>query len=46
MKELKVEIAAWQNGDPIPEEYAFCVPDEIQHATMGEMCDVSPYGTN
>ena len=38
MKKLKVEISAWQNGTPIPDKYAFCVPDENQHATMGENC--------
>src|SRR5512132_731468 len=34
-KELKVVIDAWPYGDPIPEEYAFCVPDERNHCTMG-----------
>ena len=34
-KELKVGIDAWPYGDPIPEEYAFCVPDERNHCAMG-----------
>jgi Raf kinase inhibitor-like YbhB/YbcL family protein len=34
-KELKVVIDAWAYGDPIPEEYAFCVPDERAHCAMG-----------
>lgn len=34
-KLLTVEIDAWENGDPIPDEYAFCVPDEKNHCTMG-----------
>ena len=35
-EELKVVIDAWSYGDPIPEEYAFCVPDERTHCAMGQ----------
>ena len=35
-KQLKVGIEAWADGGRIPEEYAFCVPDEKNHCTMGE----------
>ena len=35
-KQLKVDIDAWADGDRIPEEYAFCVPDEKNHCTMGK----------
>jgi Raf kinase inhibitor-like YbhB/YbcL family protein len=35
-KELKVVIDAWAYGEPIPEEYAFCVPDERTHSAMGQ----------
>lgn len=35
-QQLKVDIDAWANGDRIPEEYAFCVPDEKNHCTMGK----------
>ena len=34
--QLKVEIGAWAYGDRIPEEYAFCVPDEHHHCAMGK----------
>ena len=32
---LTVTIDAWPNGGPIPEEYAFCVPADVGHITMG-----------
>lgn len=35
-KQLKVAIDAWAYGDPIPEEYAFCEPDEHNHCAMGK----------
>ena len=35
-KQVKVDIDAWADGDRIPEEYAFCVPDEKNHSTMGK----------
>jgi Raf kinase inhibitor-like YbhB/YbcL family protein len=38
-KQLEVTIDAWAYGDPIPEEYAFCVPAE-QGCAMGS--NVSP----
>jgi Raf kinase inhibitor-like YbhB/YbcL family protein len=38
-KHLNVSIDAWAYGDPIPEEYAFCVPAE-QGCAMGR--NVSP----
>ena len=34
-KQLKVTIDAWAYGDPIPEEYAFCVPADEGHCAMG-----------
>jgi Raf kinase inhibitor-like YbhB/YbcL family protein len=34
-KRLDVVIDAWAYGDPIPEEYAFCVPAEQGHIAMG-----------
>lgn len=37
---LTVTIAGWANGDRIPAEFAFCVPAEEGHVTMGE--NVSP----
>ena len=33
--DLEVTIDAWANGAPIPEEYAFCVPDAQAHCAMG-----------
>ncbi len=32
---LQVTIDAWANGAPIPEEYAFCVPADEGHVSMG-----------
>ncbi len=32
---LNVDIEAWNDGDPIPEEYAFCVPADEGHVAMG-----------
>jgi Raf kinase inhibitor-like YbhB/YbcL family protein len=34
-KQLKVDIDAWAYGDPIPEEYAFCIPDPQRHCALG-----------
>jgi Raf kinase inhibitor-like YbhB/YbcL family protein len=34
-KRLEVVIDAWTNGDPIPDEYAFCVPADVGHIAMG-----------
>jgi Raf kinase inhibitor-like YbhB/YbcL family protein len=34
-KKLDVAIEAWSYGDPIPDEYAFCVPAEQGHIAMG-----------
>jgi Raf kinase inhibitor-like YbhB/YbcL family protein len=51
-KQLRVVIDAWAYGDPIPEEYAFCVPDEQNHAAMGKNLSPAirwsdvPSGTN
>ncbi|MBK8176438.1 MAG: YbhB/YbcL family Raf kinase inhibitor-like protein [Rhodospirillales bacterium] len=39
-KTLDVVIDAWAHGDPIPDEYAFCVPAEQGHIAMGP--NVSP----
>lgn len=33
---MDVNIDAWGYGDPIPEEYAFCVPAEAGHVAMGK----------
>lgn len=35
MANLQVTIDAWPNGDPIPEEFAFCVPADEGHVTPG-----------
>lgn len=32
---MTVSIDAWKDGDPIPEPYAFCVPADEGHVTMG-----------
>ena len=32
---LNLNIEAWNDGDPIPEEYAFCIPADADHITMG-----------
>ncbi len=32
---LNVSMEAWNDGEPIPEEYAFCVPADEGHVTMG-----------
>lgn len=35
MAKLDVTIDAWSDGDPIPEEFAFCVPADEGHVTPG-----------
>jgi len=35
-KTLQVNINAWQNGQAIPEKYAFCIPARENHVTLGE----------
>lgn len=35
-KQLKVTMEGWTYGDPIPDEYAFCVPAEVGHIAMGK----------
>lgn len=37
---LNVTITGWANGAPMPEKFAFCVPAEQGHATMGP--NISP----
>ena len=32
---LNLNIEAWNDGDPIPDEYAFCIPADTDHITMG-----------
>lgn len=32
---LTVTIDAWRDGAPIPETYAFCIPADVGHVTMG-----------
>ena len=32
---LTVNIEAWNDGDPIPDEYSFCIPADEGHITMG-----------
>ena len=32
---LNVSIEAWNDGDPIPDEYSFCIPADEGHITMG-----------
>lgn len=39
-KQLTVIVDAWTYGDPIPDEYAFCVPAEVGHIAMGP--NISP----
>jgi Raf kinase inhibitor-like YbhB/YbcL family protein len=34
-RKLDVAIDAWSYGDPIPDDYAFCVPAEQEHIAMG-----------
>jgi len=36
MNELKVNVAAWQNGSAIPDRFGFCIPDQTQRVTMGD----------
>ncbi len=35
-RNLKVTIDGWDDGGVIPIEYAFCVPDDQTHITMGQ----------
>lgn len=37
---LEVTINAWNDGDVIPDKYAFCIPAEENHVTLGE--NISP----